>query len=304
VRDFRFGFTLATHRSQAELAQTCRTAEDYGYDVAVAVDHLGAGRSSPFLAALGAAHACERLRVGTYVINVGFWNPSMLAREVVTAMWLTGGRLELGLGTGLIKPEFDAAGIPWHSFEKRLEWLARTIDELQRLVAAEGDLDMPPLLVGGTGERALRLAAERADIVSIAGIHQVPGEPPGILRMSTAAEVDDQVAFVRAAAGDRAEQIELNNFVKLIEITEDRRATAESLVTSEDLYYKVQSAEHALETPFLLLGTEEQIARQILEHRERYGFSYITVQRPQMEVLGPVIARVRSLAGQVVPAAG
>jgi hypothetical protein len=50
-----------------------------------------------------------------------------------------------------------------------------------------------------------------------------------------------------------------------------------------------------LECPFLVMGTEEQIARQIIESRERYGFSYLTVQRPHMELLGPVLKRVRSL---------
>jgi probable F420-dependent oxidoreductase len=294
VRDFRFGFSLHTHRSQRELAETCRAAEAYGYDVAVAVDHLGPGRSSPFLALLAAAHASERLRVGTFVLNVGFWNPAMLAREVVTLVRLTGGRLELGLGTGLIKSEFDAAGIPWQSFGQRIDRLAATIDEFDRLLAAEEDVPRPPLLVGGTGARALRLAAERADIASFAGIRQVPGQPAGTLRTVTAAEVADQVDLFRAAAGSRADEIEFNNFVKLVEVTEDRRALAEQIVAETD-GYAMGDADDVLQTPFMLIGTEQEIAQQLVDHRERYGFSYITVQRPHMTVLGPIIKRVRSM---------
>ena len=295
MRDFRFGFTLHTHRSRRELAETCRTAEAYGYDAAVAIDHLGPGRSSPFQALLAAAHASERLRVGTYVLNVGFWNPSMLAREVVTAVQLTGGRLELGLGTGLIKSEFDAAGIPWQTFGQRVDRLAATLDELDRLLAAEQDVARPPLLIGGTGDRALRLAAERADIIGFAGIRQVPGKPAGTLRTATAAEAAEQVAFFRAAAGSRADDVELNNFVKVVEVTDDRRAAAERVVADED-GYPTERAEDALQTPFMLIGTEQEIAQQLVEDRERYGFSYITVMRPHLNVLGPIIKRVRSLA--------
>ena len=53
----------------------------------------------------------ERLRVGTLVLNAPFWNPSLLAREIATTDVLTGGRLEVGLGAGHMKWEFDEAGL-------------------------------------------------------------------------------------------------------------------------------------------------------------------------------------------------
>jgi probable F420-dependent oxidoreductase len=295
VRDFRFGFTLGSPRSAAELTEACRVAEAHGYDSVTVVDHLGAGRLAPFQALVAAAGASQRLRVGTYVVNVGFWNAAMLAREVVTTVRLTGGRLDLGLGIGLIKAEFDAAGIPFHPFDARLAALAAAIEEIDRLIAAEGDLQRPPLMVGGSGERVLRLAAQRADIVSFAGLHQIPGRPPGVFRLSTAAQALQQTQFVRSAAGDRAEAIELNNFVKVVEITNDRRAVAERLAGEDDDYLVIGDADDALRTPFLLIGTEEEIARQIVADRQRYGFTAITVQRPHMEVLGPIIKQVRSL---------
>ncbi|MFL6136666.1 MAG: TIGR03621 family F420-dependent LLM class oxidoreductase [Frankiaceae bacterium] len=295
MRDFRFGFTLSFYPSQRELAETCRAAEAYGYDVAVGVDHLGPGRFAPFQALLAAALATEQLRVGTYCINAGFWNPSILAREVSTAARLTGGRLELGLGIGLIKEEFEAAGIPFLPFGQRVEWLNSTILELRELMAAEPGVEMPPLLIGGTGERALRVVAEHADIAGFAGIHQIPGRPVGTLRIATAAEAEKQVASFRAAAGERADRVELNNFVKIVEVTDDRRAAAER-ITQEDGPYLIDDVDDALETPFILVGTEDEIAHQLVRDRDRYGFSYISVQRPHMEVLGPIIKRVRALA--------
>lgn len=50
------------------------------------------------------------------VLNAPFWNPSLLAREVATTDVLTGGRLELGLGAGHMKWEFDHAEIAWEPF--------------------------------------------------------------------------------------------------------------------------------------------------------------------------------------------
>jgi len=290
MREFRFGFSLATHNSQAELVETCRTAEAYGYDIAVAVDHLGRGRTSPFQALLAAAYATERMRVGTYVLNIGFWNPSFLAREAQTTQRLSGGRLELGLGAGIIKPEFDAAGIPWQPIDERMARLTATIEEVYEFLGAEEGLDRPPLLVGGTGERALRVAAAHADIVSLGGILHIQGKPLGNFRLATAAEAEERLAFVRAEAGSRIDEIELNSFVQTVAVTDDRVATAKDMAADWSL-----SVEELLDSPFALIGTEQEIARRIIENRERFGFTATYIQRPFMDALGPVIKLVHSL---------
>jgi probable F420-dependent oxidoreductase len=294
MRDFRFGFTLATPRSPAELIETCRLAEAYGYDVAVGVDHLGPDRSSPFQTALAAAYCCQRMRVGSYVLDIGFWNPMFLAREVATVVRLSGGRFELGLGTGVIKAQFDAARIPWLPFGARVDRVADTLTELREWLAASPGVEVPPVLLGGLGERMLRLAANEADIVSFGGRFQVPGQPPATLRYATTAETEQAVERYRSVAGSRAEEQELNAFILDVVVTDDRRAAAAA--AAEDSAPWV-SVEETLDSPFLLYGTEQQIARQILDNRERFGFSYLSVQRPHMDVLGPVIEQVRRLAG-------
>lgn len=291
-RDFRFGFTLGTHYSRQQFVDTCRRAEAFGFDTAAGVDHLGPNRTSPLLAAMAAAYACDRLKVGSYVLNIGFWNPSVLARDVATLMRLTDGRLELGLGTGLLKQQFDDAGFEFQPFQQRYERVASTIDKVWELLAVEQDMTRPPLLIGSGGDRLVRLAAERADIVSLGGRFQVAGQPPATLRLATAEEVDDRVAFFAKVAGERDDEIERNAFILGVDVTDDRRQAAERAMEDFGSYLTV---EQMLECPFLLMGTEEQIARQIIESRERYGFSYFTVQRPHMDLLGPVIKRVRSL---------
>jgi probable F420-dependent oxidoreductase len=296
MRDFRFGCTIDSPGSQRELADTLRSLDAYGYDIAFAVDHLGPGRSSPFPTVVAAALTDARLRVGTLVLNIGYWNPAILARDVATAVRLTDRRFELGLGSGIVKAQYDAAGIPWQPFNERMDRITATLDEVGELLSAEDDVARPPLLIGGTSERALRIAAERADIVSFGGRLQVPGRPPGTLRFITAAETAERMAFFQAAAGTRAGEIELNSFIVVIEVTDDRRAAAERMFAAQEPFFLVDGVEQALESPFLLIGTEEEIARQLLDNRERYGFTYISVRRPHMELFGPIIKRVRSLA--------
>ncbi|MDH6143771.1 MULTISPECIES: TIGR03621 family F420-dependent LLM class oxidoreductase [Kitasatospora] len=289
MRSFRFGFTLASHRTPAALAETVRTAESYGYDRAVTVDHLGANRSSPFLTLLAAAHAGQQLQLGTYVLNCGFWNASILAREVATLSRLTEGKVELGIGAGVVKAEFDSAGIPFAPFRQRMDRLESTLDELDRLFALETDLTRPALLLGGTSDRLLRIAAERADTVSFSGWVQVPGRPTGTLGIIPAEHADERVGFFRKMAGDRLPAIEHDVFVLDVRVTDDRWAEAEAVAAEEPFL----TPEQALESPFILIGTVEEIAEQVLRHRERYGFTSFTVQRPAMEAFGPVIELVR-----------
>src|SRR5215472_4551464 len=173
---------------------------------------------------------------------------ALLAREVATTDILADGRLELGLGSGHMKWEFDEAGIEWLPAAARAAKLAEMIRELQRYFST--DLEQmrggrsapkpvqragfggfgPPLLVGGTGDAVLRIAAQHAQIVGVAGTYQVKGQPPGTLRIATADEVDERIAFARSCAGARADSIEWHLLVQAVVVTDDRRGAAEELV--------------------------------------------------------------------------
>ena len=83
MSSFRFSSNIFGLTSRDEFAAMCRRAENYGYDTIFAADHLG--DAAPFQAVVAAAAATERLRVGTLVLNVPFWNPALLAREIATA---------------------------------------------------------------------------------------------------------------------------------------------------------------------------------------------------------------------------
>jgi probable F420-dependent oxidoreductase len=216
-----------------------------------------------------------------------------------------------------MKWEFDKAGIGWEPFGARANRLQATIDELGRLFAADGyeqqaktrealgggvlhpvqrrgfDGYGPPLIVGGTGDRILRIAAERADVVAVAGVYQIKGRPPGTFRLGTAEEAAERVRYARECAGERADRVEWHVLVQAVVETDDRRAAAEKLL---DQFGQGMSVEELLDTPYILIGTVEQMAEQILRARERFGFTYYTVHGPYMETFAPVVERVRAMS--------
>ena len=296
MRDFRFGFNLRTIRSGDSVAEACRRAETLGYDVALIPDHLGRNRPAPFPMLVAAANSTDRLRVGTFVLNSAFWNSSLLAREVATTDQLTAGRLELGLGAGHMKSEFDAASIPWQRFDERVRGLERMIDDLDRLFADEASgyetfqRPRPPLMIAGTGHAVLQLAAARADIVGYGGILQASGQPPGTFRIATAKEMDERVSYFLDCAKDRAGAIEANLLIQVVAVTDDRVGFASRFVAEHS---PELSVDELLSAPVVLVGTIDEIAGQLLERRERYGISYFCVHEPALEDFAPVIKHLR-----------
>ncbi|MDC0771952.1 LLM class F420-dependent oxidoreductase [Streptomyces sp. HD] len=302
---FRFGVNLMTAGPAEEWRAKCRRAEELGYDVILVPDHLG--MPAPFPALVAAAEATERPRLGTFVLNAGFWNPALLAREVATADALTGGRLELGLGTGYVRAEHDTAGLPWLSPGARVEHLLRTIEELYRLLGSAefphsrlrstGGTPMPqpvqkprvPLLVGGNGDRVLRLTAEHADIAAFTGARSVRGSATGQLEVMLAGELDERVGLYRELAAGREEPAELNLLIQFVLETDDREAAVQPLM--ERVPYL--TPDQVLELPIGLVGSVAEMAEQVLAQRERYGFTYLTVLEPSMEAFAPVMARLR-----------
>lgn len=288
-RPFRFGVNLLTVDSGESWRQKCRRAEELGYDVLLVPDHLG--MPAPFPALIAAAEATERPRVGTFVLNTGFFNPALLARDVATTDALTGGRLELGLGTGYVRTEHETAGLPWGSPGQRVDHLTHTIEELDRLFGdpehapRPAQQPRPPLLIGGNGPRMMRLSAEHAEIAAFTGMRPAPGGPEGTMDLLPADAVAASVATYQKYAAGRAVPAELNILVQQVLVTDDRRATARD-IAAQGIGL---DEEQALDAPTLLIGTPTQMAEQLRERRERFGFSYITVLDPFLEAFAPVI---------------
>ncbi|RJL32543.1 TIGR03621 family F420-dependent LLM class oxidoreductase [Bailinhaonella thermotolerans] len=293
MRDFRFGVVLGSLESSGqELVRRAREAEEAGFDVVLVPDQVG--EPAPFSTLAAIAGATRRLRVGTYTLNVSFWKPALLAREVATLDRLSGGRFELGLGIGRAEHEFDAAEVAWEPAAGRAARLATTVERLdqhfadRRFSPSPAQEPRPPLLIPGDEDELLPVAAGHADVVAFTGTRQIPGREPGVVRLTTAEEADERVRAARAAAGGR--DFETSCLVQAVFPIDDRRLGATTLMREMGLEFSVPEV---LETPYLLIGTIKEMATQLVERRERYGFSYICVHEPNLDFLAQVIAALR-----------
>jgi probable F420-dependent oxidoreductase len=307
----RFGLTTALPRDGAAAREFAQSVEAAGFDVLTFADHLG-WPMPPFSGAAAAAAVTSRLRVGTLVLNNDFRHPVETAREAAGVAIVSDGRFELGIGAGHMKSEYDAAGLRFDTGGVRVSRLAESVavikalldgrpvdvdGEHYRVQAAAGEIvAVPPapvpILIGGNGTRVLQLAGRVADIAGFAGISH--NRDASRVRFShfDGAGLADRIAVVRAAAGERFAQIELNALIQAVVVTTDRpRAAAElSATTGAD-------PETLLDSPFVLLGTHEQMAEQLVARQREYGIGYWTVfdELPGRDSALPDVAQVIAL---------
>ncbi|RSD19988.1 TIGR03621 family F420-dependent LLM class oxidoreductase [Amycolatopsis eburnea] len=288
--EFRFGVNLIVPDSRAAWVEKCRKVEDLGYDVLSAADHLG--MAPPFPALVLAGEVTSRVKLNTFVLNTPFYNPVLLARDVTGTDQFTDGRLELGLGAGYVKAEFEAAGMPFPSARERVDHLERTILELKRLYAdpehkpSPTRPEGPPLLLAGRGDRILTLAAEHADTIGFTGTAKSPDGAE--LVPASAADIEERVEFVRGKLGGR--KAEFNLLCHFVHITEDRAGALEELAKRTK---GALSADQLAEVPTALIGSPAQVAEQLHAHRERFGLTYYTVLEHNLAQFAPVLEALR-----------
>ncbi|RSD10238.1 TIGR03621 family F420-dependent LLM class oxidoreductase [Amycolatopsis eburnea] len=279
---FRFGVNLLSPVGRAEWQDRCRRAEDLGYDVIAVADHLG--MPAPFPALVSAAAVTTRPRLAVFVLNAGFYNPALLARDLASTDQLTDGRLDAALGAGYVKAEFDAAGIPWPTARERVGHLERTVSEVRRLFDDPAHAPRPtrasvPLTIAGNGDRVLGFAARHADTVALSGA--APGSRPGKHRLLGRDELAERVRYVASHAVDRPE---LNLLIHAVALGGTRRDVTAGLrrfdAAPEDV-------------PTLLVGSPARIAEDVQRLRTELGFTYLTVPEPAMESFAEVIGLLR-----------
>ncbi|MEO6888782.1 MAG: LLM class F420-dependent oxidoreductase [Ktedonobacteraceae bacterium] len=308
-RPFRFGVSVHGSKSRAEWIGIARQVEALGYSTLLIPDHLW-DQLSPIPALLAAAEATSTLRVGSLVFDNDFRHPVMLAKEAATLDVLSGGRLELGLGAGWMKPEYEQAGIPFERASVRIAKLEEAIHIVKGLFAG-GPVDFagqyytvtglegfpkpvqrphPPLHIGGGGQRLLSIAAREADIIGFIPRARADGRGQDLTE-ATPEALEQKIAWVREAAGERFADLELGILVAQVLTTEDREQAAQFIATTLAAGLDV-STDVILRAPYLLLGTVDQICEDLLARRERYGISYINIFEQSMEALAPVVARL------------
>jgi probable F420-dependent oxidoreductase len=291
---FRFGVVAAAARSGDEWIAKARRAETLGYATLVIPDNLQ-HTLAPLPALAMAAAATRTLRVGTYVLPNDFRNPVLLAKDVATLDLLSGGRFELGLGAG--RPDAVAdnrmLGLPFDSGAVRVARLAESLGIVKALLAGQrvsstgsfyavADAQIsplpvqqprPPILVAGSGRHLLSLAGREADIIAL-------GLPPD----ATATVAAERIDWIRAAAGDRFSEIELNINLMAVAGQVPRWIGARLGLTAQDLAERGSVA--------AVSGTTDEMCAQLIERRAMLGLSYMLVSDEFMELFAPVVERL------------
>jgi probable F420-dependent oxidoreductase len=306
VRPFRFGVQEHRASSAKEWKDKARQVESLGYSALYLPDHFS-DQLGPVAALMAAADATTTLRVGSLVFDNDYRHPVVLAKEAATLDLLSEGRFDLGLGAGWMASDYEQAGITYDSPGTRIERLTEALQIVKGLMTGgsfsftgkhyrikemEGSplpvqKPHPPFLLGGGGPRMLRLAAREADIVNVNFNLRDGRVSRNLVRSGLAEATDEKMAWIREAAGERLEQIELSVTVFLANITDDRISVATPLAAGLGA-----EATDVIEMPHFLIGTVDEVVDQLTERRARYGISFVIVPGDVVESFAPVVQRL------------
>ena len=260
---------------------------------------------APVPALMTAANVTTTLRIGALVWDNDYKHPAVLAKELATMDVLSDGRLELGIGAGWMISDYEQMGIPYDAAKVRIDRFVEGLKVIKGAMA-EGPFSFsgdhytitdyngtpkpvqapcPPILIGGGGKRVLSIAAREADIVGINATMSAGVVGLHTFSTMTAEVVDEKVAIVREAAGARFNDIELNVRAFLVNITDDAKQAASGIASM--LGVEQQMVE---DSPFALVGPTSKLIEDLLERRERWGFSYVIVGADDVDSFAPVVA--------------
>jgi alkanesulfonate monooxygenase SsuD/methylene tetrahydromethanopterin reductase-like flavin-dependent oxidoreductase (luciferase family) len=135
-----------------------------------------------------------------------------------------------------------------------------------------------PILIAGNGKRILTLAAQHADIIGLTGANDA----------SAGNTLAERVEFVRAAAGDRFADLELN-----LAITGVPDSSGKPDLKLTRRHAPTLSDEQLLALPAVLSGSPRDVADTLRGYRETYGLTSVTVQENHAETFAKVIAELR-----------
>ena len=304
IRPFRFGVQCSRAATRTEWIELAKRAEANGFDCLTMPDHF-TDQLAPIPALQAAADATTHLRIGALVWDNDYKHPVVLAKELATLDLLSEGRLELGIGAGWMISDYEQSGIPYDSPGIRIDRFIEGLDIIKRAMA-DGPFSVsgrhynvnnyegfpkplqrphPPVLIGGGGKRVLTYAAHEADIIGINGTMTAGVVGPEAISTMTSAAVDEKVDIVRAAAGARLKDIEMNIRSFFVKVTDDATGTMNGIAQMIGV-----EPEMVAETPFALVGPVAKLTEDLIARRERWGFSYIIVGAEDVDSFAPVVA--------------
>jgi probable F420-dependent oxidoreductase len=307
TRPWRFGANGSAPTPAAWKA-LARRVEALGYATLVVPDHIAiVAELGPIASMVLAAEATETLRIGSMVLANDLRHPAVLAKELATIDLVANGRLEIGLGAGWLRDDFEGIGLAFDPPATRIDRLEESVRIIKGLMA-DGPCEFdgrhyrvrgveglpkpatrphPPFLIAGGGRRVLELAGREADIVSVNVALTGGVLAAGVAATATADRTDERIGWVRGAAGDRFADIELGTFAVAVVVTDDREAAARALAPQTGM-----TPDEVLASPQCFVGTVDEITDQLVTLRERSGITYVAVPTEVVEDFAPVVARL------------
>jgi len=301
---FRFGLIGISARSRTEWVSKARRAEALGFSTFMVWDHFNE-QLAPIPALMTVADATSSLRIATSVLANDFRHPAVLAKEAATLDFLSEGRFELGIGAGWNRDDYLQTGLTFDEAPERVQRLGESVQIIKGLFTNspfnfQGEFykinnltnhpvsiqkPHPPLKIGGARKQMLTLATREANIVAFATKISAAGTPD--FGDSTGPAILRKRAWIQEAAGSRFPELEFHIHVGGVIITPQREREIPELAKSVGL-----TPSQFRDCLQALVGTEDEIVNDLIERRERYGVSYVSVDERYMDAIAPIVARL------------
>jgi probable F420-dependent oxidoreductase len=304
---FRFGVQCGGEHTRESWRALAHAIEDLGYSTMYAPDHFVDTVLAPMTALAMAAEATSTLRVGALVFDNDYKHPAILAKEWATIDVLSGGRTELGIGAGWMKTDYDALGLPYDSPGTRIARLDEGLQVIKGCFSGEqfsfsGEhytitdyTAMPkpaqeggiPILIGGGAQKILGLAGREASVIGINPNLRVGAITADAARSAAAAETARKIEWIKAGAGARFDEIELQIRYFVHAITDDRESFAKAVAGAVDM-----TPEEVLGSGTALIGTIPEMIDALQQRREEWGVTNVVVGSDFYEQFAPVVAQL------------
>jgi probable F420-dependent oxidoreductase len=292
MSDFRFGYSGSPFGGIDQLVELAVRSEQSGFDTFVIADLPGG--LSPLIALTAIAQRTNTIRLSPFVLNSGLWNPATIGRDLATLHLVSGGRLEIALGSGIPRPNIIDLMPPTR--DARFDRLEEMVRSIKAAFADPGITpgygDTPPrLLLAGTSARVQELAARETDGYIIAGVPPVPkvSLPQGHMVLPEREATAAYLERLRGFAGSRTAALDIGVGAPVV-LTDDAEATEADLAA----IHTYLRPEQVPASPKLLVGDVASVADQIIERRANLGINYTVMRGATPEELAPVLTAARA----------
>ena len=306
MHPFRFAVQTSTAADGKAWRDRARKCEDLGFSTMYIPDHFG-DQWGPIVALTVAAEATTKLNVGALVFDNDYRHPVVLAKEMATLDLVSEGRTELGIGAGWMKTDYEESGMPYDRPGVRIERMVEGL-AIMKALWSDGKADFTgkhytitgaqgvplphrrphmPILIGGGGKKVLSIAAREADIVGVNPQLTAGAVGPEAIASAQADKYQERLGWIKEAAGDRFDQLELQCLTFLVQVVANRAEVLEQMSPMFGL-----TPEQAATMPIALVGSAEEIAADLRQRREQLGLSYIVIHEGEMDAFAPVVSEL------------